>query len=114
MSPKPLFTSKLDTVRNAVLGVLLRPFRWFSPNTQFILGFAFLVFSTTFLLSHWPYGWRTIGLALLVAALYFSVWRLVNYRARVVDLLVSTPRAFALVGSAILFETAVIRAGFLV
>lgn len=114
MSPRPRFSSKLDAVRNAVLGVLLRPFRWFSPSTQFTLGFAFLGLSTTFLLSRWPFGLRTVGLATLVTVSYFIVWQIVNYRAKTVDLLVSTPRAFALVGSAILFETAVIRAGFLV
>src|SRR5262245_12829384 len=114
MSPRPRFSSKVDTVRNAVLAVLLRPFQWFSPNGQFIIGFVFLVLATTFLISFWPYSLKTIGLAALVAGLYFVVWRLVNYRAAMVDLLVSTPRAFALVTSAILFETALMRAGFMI
>ena len=114
MSPRPRFSSKLDTLRNAVLAALLRPFQWFSPNTQFALGFVFLVVATTLIVSRWPYGWHTAGLALLVTAIYFVVWRLVNYRAGIVDLLVSTPRAFALVSSAILFETALMRAGFMV
>ena len=47
MSPRPRFTSRIDVVRNAVLGVVLRPFGWFSPNSQFAIGFSALVLSTT-------------------------------------------------------------------
>lgn len=114
MSPRPRFTSNMDKVRNAVLGVLLRPFRWFSPGTQFAIGFAFLIISTTLLLTRWPFSLSTIWLLVLAFAAYFLVWRFVKYRAAQVDLLITAPRAFALVGSAILFETALMRVGFIV
>ena len=112
---RPHFTSKIDTVRNAVLGVLMVPFRWFSPTTQFAIGFACLVIFTTVLLTKWPFGlMRTIVVSNLTSATYFIVWRLVKYRAARVDLMISAPRAFALVGSAIVFEAALMRVGFVV
>ncbi|HEU5235929.1 MAG TPA: HDIG domain-containing protein [Pyrinomonadaceae bacterium] len=115
MSPRPRFTSKIDSVRNAVLGVLLIPLRWFSPATQFAIGFAFLVAATALLLTRWPFSFlRTLGVLTLSFAAYFVVWRLVKYRATSVDLLVSPARAFALVGSAILFETGLMWVGFVV
>lgn len=115
MSPRPRFTSKIDSVRNAVLAVLLVPFRWFSPTTQFAIGFGFLTIATTLLLTRWPFSFlRTVVVFLLTCAAYFIVWRLVKYRAANVDLLVSPPRVFALVGSAILFEAALMRLGFVV
>jgi putative nucleotidyltransferase with HDIG domain len=115
MSPRPRFTSKIDSVRNAVLGVLLVPFRWFSPATQFAIGFAFLTISTTLLLIRWPFSLlRTVVVFILAGATYFIVWRFVKYRAASVDLLVSPARAFALVGSAILFEAILMRLGFVV
>ena len=115
MSPRPRFTSKIDSVRNAVLGVLLIPLRWFSPATQFAIGFAFLVAATALLLTRWPFSFfRTLGVLILSFAAYFVVWRLVKYRATNVDLLVSPARAFALVGSAILFETGLMWVGFVV
>jgi cyclic-di-AMP phosphodiesterase PgpH len=114
MSPRPRFSTRLDMVRNAVLGVVLRPFRWIPKGARFILGFVFLVVGTTFLVSRWPFTMRTVGLLVIVFIAYFSIWRFVSYRATQVDLLISTPRAFALIGSAILFQTAVLRAGFAV
>jgi len=115
MSPRPRFTSKIDSVRNAVLGVLLIPLRWFSPATQFAIGFAFLVAATALLLTRWPFSFlRTLGVLSLSFFAYFVVWRLVKYRATNVDLLVSPARAFALVGSAILFETGLMWVGFVV
>lgn len=115
MSPRPRFTSKIDSLRNAVLGVLLIPLRWFSPATQFAIGFAFLVAATALLLTRWPFSFlRTLGVLTLSFAAYFVVWRLVKYRATSVDLLVSPARAFALVGSAILFETGLMWVGFVV
>ena len=115
MSPRPRFTSKIDSVRNAVVGVLLIPLRWFSPATQFAIGFAFLVAATALLLTRWPFSFsRTLGVLTLSFAAYFVVWRLVKYRATSVDLLVSPARAFALVGSAILFETGLMWVGFVV
>ena len=115
MSPRPRFTSKIDSVRNAVLGVLLVPFRWFSPTTRFAIGFAFLTISTTLLLIRWPFSFlRTVVVFILAGAAYFIVWRVVKYRSANVDLLVSPARAFALVGSAILFEAILMRLGFVV
>src|SRR6266567_7630657 len=114
MSPRPRFTSRIDVVRNAVLGVVLRPFRWFSPGSQFAIGFSALALLTTLALSPWPYDLRTVGMLAIVTAVHFGIWRFVRYRAAAVDLLISPERAFALVGSAIFFQTAVIRSGFVV
>jgi putative nucleotidyltransferase with HDIG domain len=115
MSPRPRFTSKIDSARNAVLGVLLVPFRWFSPATQFAIGFSFLTISTALLLVRWPFSFlRTLVVFILSGVAYFIVWRVVKYRAANVDLLVSPARAFALVGSAILFEAILMRLGFVV
>ena len=115
MSPRPRFTSTIDNVRNAVLGVLLVPLRWFSPGTQFAIGFGCLVISTTLLLTRWPFSLlRTAVVFVISCAAYFIVWRLVLYRAASVDLMISPARAFALVASAILFETALMRLGFVV
>jgi hypothetical protein len=114
MSPRPRFTSKIDVIRNAVVGVLLRPLRWFSPATQFAIGFVALSLLTTLVLARSPYTYRTIVALATVGAVYFVVWQFVKYRATSVDLLISTERAFALVGSAILFETVVVRLSFLV
>ena len=72
MSPRPRFTSRIDVVRNAVLGVVLRPFRWFSPGSQFAVGFAALVLSTTLAMSRWPYDLRTVGMLAIVAAVQFG------------------------------------------
>lgn len=114
MSPRPRFTSKLTRVRNAALGVVLRPFRLFSPATQLVLGFTFMVVVTTLLLSKWPLTLNALGLLVLVLASYFVVWRFVESREAVVDLSISKRRAFALVGSAIVVETAVMRIGFII
>src|ERR1700730_18183591 len=114
MSPRPRFTSRLTRARNAVLGVVLRPFRWFSPATQLVLGFIFLVAVTTLLLSKWPVTLNSFGLLVVVLGSCLLVWRFVESREAVIDLAISKRRAFALVGSAILFETAVMRLGFMV
>jgi putative nucleotidyltransferase with HDIG domain len=114
MIPRQRFTSRLTRVRNAVLGVVLRPFRWFSPPAQLVLGFTFLVVLTTLLLSRWAFTLNSLGLLVLVLASYFVVWRFVESRETVVDLSISKRRAFALVGSAIVVETAVMRLGFMV
>ena len=105
MSPRPRFTSRIDVVRNAVLGVLLRPFRWLSPGSQFAIGFTTLVLSTTVAMSRWPWDHRTVGMLGIVATVHFGLWRFVKYRAAAVDLLISPERAFALVGSAIFFQS---------
>ena len=114
MIPRARFTSRLSRVRNVVLGVVLRPFRWFSPATQLVLGFAFLVVVTTLLLTRWPMTLKSLGPFALVLASYFVLWRFVESREADVDLSISKRRAFALVGSAILFEAAVMRLGFMV
>ena len=114
MSPRPRLTSRLDAVRKSVVGLLLRPVRWFSPRTQFIIGFALFVAATTVLISPWPLMPRELGRLVVVTAVYYVVWRFVNYRAAYVDLMITNQRAFALVGSAILFQTAVMRFSFLV
>ena len=114
MIPRPRFTTKLTRVRNAVLGVVLRPFRWFSAGAQLAIGFTLLVILTTLLLTRWPLTTKSIGLFILVLASYFVVWRFVESREANVDLSISKRRAFALVGSAIMVETAVMRVGFII
>ena len=114
MRPRPRFTSRLTRVRNAALGVVLRPFRLFSPVTQLVLGFSFLVIATTLLLSKWPLTLESVGPLVVVLVSYFVVWRFVESREAVVDLSISKRRAFALVASAILVEAAVMRFGFIV
>ena len=114
MIPRARFTSRLTRVRNAVLGVVLRPFRWFSPTTQLALGFTFLVVVTSLLLTRWPLTLKSLGLFALVLASYFVLWRFVESRESDVDLSISKRRAFALVGSAIVVEAAVMRLGFMV
>src|SRR5437660_1511758 len=114
MSPRPHFVSRLAIIRNRVLNVDLRPLRWFSPATQLVIGFVTLTILTTLLLARWPLSLRTIGVLVLVLASYFIVWRFVDYRTKVVDLFISKRTAFALVGCAILVETALIRLGFIV
>src|SRR3989442_14748382 len=106
MSPRPRFVSRLTIARNAVLGVVLRPFRWFSPNTQLLLGFSTLVILTAALLTKTPPTLKSIWLVALTAGSYLILWRFVTYHASRVGLSISTRRVFALVGSAILVETA--------
>src|SRR5438128_3034525 len=114
MSPRPRFTSKLTDARNAVLGIVLRPFRWFSSTTQFVIGFAVMVGITTLLLTKAPFDRSLIGLLVLVIAGYLIAWRFVEYRSSSITLSISKGRAFALVGSAIIVQTAVARLGLMV
>jgi putative nucleotidyltransferase with HDIG domain len=100
-------------VRNTVLGFILRPFQWFSPTTQFVLGFTMMVVATSALLVRWPLTRNSIGILLLTLGSYFVLWRFVDSR-NTVSLSISKRRAFALVGSAIVFQTAVMRFGFVV
>jgi putative nucleotidyltransferase with HDIG domain len=44
------FTSPLDRARNAVIGVILRPYRWFHPSKRFFVVYGFFVVVTTLLL----------------------------------------------------------------
>lgn len=114
MIPRARFTTRLTRARNAVLGVLLRPVRWFSAATQLAIGFSLMVFITSLLLVRWPLTTKSLALFLLVLGSYFVVWRFVESREANVDLSISKRRAFALVGSAIMVETAVMRLGFMV
>jgi putative nucleotidyltransferase with HDIG domain len=78
------------------------------------IGFSCMVLLTTLLLAHWPLSLKSLGLFVLVLGSYFILWRFVESREANVDLSISKRRAFALVGSAIVFETAVMRLGFMV
>lgn len=53
-----------------------------------------------------------IGLLLIVIAVYWSAWKFTEHRSRASALSLSKRRAFALVGSAILVETALMKVGF--
>lgn len=53
-----------------------------------------------------------LGLVLIVAAVYWAVWKFTEHRSTVSVLSLSKRRAFALVGSAIVVETAFMRVGF--
>src|ERR1700682_6257607 len=113
MSPRPRFTSKIGKARNAVLGVALRPLRWFPPTIQFVIGFALLVGIPPPLLSHTPldFNRNLIGLVVLVIAGYLIVWRFVEHRSSSVTLAIPTRRAFALAGVSMMVQTAVVRLG---
>lgn len=53
------------------------------------------------------------GLLFLVTALYWLAWKFIQRRSTSTTLLLSTRRAFALVGSAVVIQTIIIRVGFL-
>ncbi len=53
-----------------------------------------------------------IGLLLIVLAVYWAVWKFTEHRSIASVLSLSRNRAFALVGSAIVVETALMRVGF--
>jgi putative nucleotidyltransferase with HDIG domain len=53
-----------------------------------------------------------IGLLLIVFAIYWAVWKFTEHRSMASVLSLSRNRAFALVGSAIVVETALMRVGF--
>ena len=53
-----------------------------------------------------------IGLLMIVCAVYWSVWKFTEHRSTASVLSLSKRRAFALVGSAIVVETALMRIGF--
>lgn len=53
-----------------------------------------------------------LGLILIVFAVYWAVWKFTEHRSAVSALSLSKTRAFALVGSAIVVETALMRVGF--
>ncbi len=53
-----------------------------------------------------------IGLLLIVVAIYWAVWKFTEHRSTASSLSLSKWRAFALVGSAIVVETGLMRIGF--
>src|SRR5258708_32156432 len=53
-----------------------------------------------------------IGLLVIVFAVYWSVWKFTEHRSTAAALSLSKTRAFALVGSAIVVETVLLRIGF--
>jgi cyclic-di-AMP phosphodiesterase PgpH len=55
---------------------------------------------------------RFFGLLLVVAAVYWATWKFSEHRSTVVTLTLSGDRAFALVASAIVVETILMRIGF--
>jgi putative nucleotidyltransferase with HDIG domain len=56
---------------------------------------------------------NAIGLLLLVAALYWAAWKFTEHRTTTSSLHLDKYKAFALVGSAILVQTALMKIGFL-
>src|SRR5947209_2828611 len=52
------------------------------------------------------------GLLFLVGALYWLAWKFIEHRSTSITLSLSTKRAFALVGSAVIIQTILIRVGF--
>jgi putative nucleotidyltransferase with HDIG domain len=58
----------------------------------------------------WHY---VIGLLLVVSAVYWSAWKFTEHQSTAASLSLSKHRAFALVGSAIVVETALMRVGFI-
>ena len=58
--------------------------------------------------------WQNMfGLLLVVLAIYLAVWKFTEHRSTATALSLSKRRAFALVGSAILVQTALLRIGFI-
>jgi putative nucleotidyltransferase with HDIG domain len=55
---------------------------------------------------------QLFGLLFLVAALYWLAWKFIEHRSTSITLMLSTRRAFALVGSAVVIQTILIRVGF--
>lgn len=53
-----------------------------------------------------------IGLVLIVFAIYWAVWKFTEHRSKATILSLSRNRAFALVGSAIVVQTVLMRVGF--
>ena len=55
---------------------------------------------------------RLIGLLFIVAAVYWATWKFTEHRSNTVTLSLSKERAFALVASAIVVQTMLMRVGF--
>lgn len=57
--------------------------------------------------------WRAfLGLLIVVTAVYWSAWKFTKHRSASESLTLNKPKAFALVGSAIVIETILMRIGF--
>ena len=57
---------------------------------------------------------RLVGLFLVVTALYWAAWKFTEHRSTTATLTLSKERTFALIGSAILVQTVLLRVGFYV
>jgi putative nucleotidyltransferase with HDIG domain len=55
---------------------------------------------------------QLFGLLFIVAALYWLAWKFIEHRSTAVTLSLSTRKAFALVGSAVIVQTILARVGF--
>lgn len=55
---------------------------------------------------------QLFGLLFLVAALYWLAWKFIEHRSTAISLTLSTRKAFALVGSAVIVQTILARVGF--
>lgn len=53
-----------------------------------------------------------IGLFLIVGALYWAAWRFTEHRSRTAQISLSKVKAFALIGSAVIVETVLMRVGY--
>lgn len=114
MARRPTFTTNFTKARNTVLRLVLPPIKWFSPRTRFAAGFALMVVVTLLLLAKFPFSQNVFGLLVLLIAGYLILWRYVEYRGSAARLSISNKRTFALVGSAVIVQTAVVRLGFTV
>src|ERR671932_2476195 len=47
---RPRFKTRFNAARDFASRYIVRPFKWFSPRTRYIIGFALLVITTTLLL----------------------------------------------------------------
>ncbi len=56
---------------------------------------------------------HTLGLLLMVCAVYWATWKFIEHQGTGSSTSLSTRRAFALVGSAIVVQTALMRVGFI-
>ena len=54
-----------------------------------------------------------IGLLIAVIAIYWAAWKFTEHRSSSSSVMLSEQKAFALVGSAILVETALMKVGFI-
>ncbi len=64
-------------------------------------------------MGHTGKPWRNlIGLLLVITAIYWAAWKFTEHRSTTATLALSKRRAFALVSSAIVVETALMRIGF--